>query len=268
MEAWQKFKSFLEKTSPYREHIKRYLNVKIISKCQRIDILMGVFVVFFLFLLFRGPDKDQSLQSPETLASQEDLIKAKAEDIPKKILRIERKAPQEDYPESIIFINKKEVARFKTKKGRVVDLKGRIPEGKVQFVNEWENTHGVESYYRKKRDGEYIEYYRNGQVKIEAEYHRGKLVKRKSYFVDGVLRVEEDCASATFLAMLLPTGKIKNAGIGKMYRSDGTLKYEWYMVDGAKKNFDKTYNKDEDMIEANYYNGEGEFLEQWQVPSD
>ena len=151
--------------------------------------IVGIFIVFSVIAfinrilnkqihdLTKGP-----VQSTESVEKDELSEKGDLDNANRKILRIERKLSQEDYTESIVLINKEEVARYKAKDNKIFDESGHIPDGKVKFVNEWKNTYGFEYYRNGMRDGAFTEHYNNGNIKTEAEYKRGRLLQRKTYY--------------------------------------------------------------------------------------
>lgn len=187
--------------------------------------------------------------------------------IGKNILRIERKDPREDYTESIILVDKKEVAQFKNKNGKIFDLIGVIPKEKIKFISKWKNTYGYEYYHKGKRNGLFKEYYSNDQIKEEAEYRDGRLLTRKGYFHDGVLRREEDYTEARFMAMRLTFGELKYVGKGKIFRSDGSLKIEWQIIDNGEDNFLRVYDSGGGEFDVKYFDAQGDPVIE-EIPSE
>jgi len=98
-------------------------------------VITGLIVSYFLiaifshFLILYIDEKKPAQKKPRLF--KEDL---KIEDVPSVhvILRVERRIPEEDCTESVILVNKKEVARFRTKKGKVTQSSGKIPDGKLK----------------------------------------------------------------------------------------------------------------------------------------
>ena len=181
----------------------------------------------------------------------------------RKILRIEQKFPNEDYTESVVLVNKREVARYKAKNDKTFDESGHVPDGKVKFVNEWKNTYGFEHYRNGKRNGAFIELYNNGNIKTEAEYKRGRLLKRKTYYHSKVLMMEENFNATRFVSQLQSFNKFDKVGKGKFYRQDGSLKLEWSVVDGSDQHYTKRYTEAGELTEAHYYDDQGELIEHW-----
>ncbi len=174
------------------------------------------------------------------------------------ILRVERKDSKADYTESVILIEKEEVARFKIKNGKMTDLTGEIPKEKIKFVNKWQGTYGFEYYQGNKRHGAFEEYYNNGNIKEEAEYSDGRLLTQSTYFLDGGLRMEQDFTEARFMAMRIAFGNLEYVGIGKIYRPDGSVKFEWQIVDNSESNYTRVYNTQGAVIEEKHFDAQGD----------
>lgn len=173
-------------------------------------------------------------------------------------LRIERRNITDNKIESTIMINKQEVAKLVIDKGLMTVLSGKILDGKYKFVNEWNNTYGFEHFKKNRRHGNVSEYYSSGQLKTEAEYKRGRLIRRKEFYLDGQLRLEEDLSSARFIAATAKRKGIDEVGVGKIYRIDGTLKIDWSLTDSSDNNFVKIYDREGFLVEARYYNSYGD----------
>lgn len=230
-------------------------------------------VVFLLIYLSRWVDDEingrgKGLRQRPAVPARPVLPETKSDTdtTPKEILRIERRPQNQNYSENIIFVDGAQVARFKNKDGRVFDRDGVIPDVQMKFVNEWEGTHGFEQFRDGKRDGAYAEYYSSGSLRTKANYSRGRLVSREGYFGNGVLRSQEDYRNTEWVSGLIPLKKVKDVGVGKIYRADGTLKYEWSFVDDAARNYTKTYDPQGNLREADYYDARGELLEHWEAP--
>jgi len=185
----------------------------------------------------------------------------------KGVLRVESKSPKNSYTESIITVDEKEVAQFKMEDGKIFDVKGRIPDGTIKFTNKWESTYGIEHFRNGKRHGSYTAYYQNGQVHSEAKYRNGRLLKRKSYYHGGILRMEEDYTNTDYVSDFL-RDTFERVGSGKMYRLNGSLKYEWYVTDDEKQYYTKRYNSRGDVVQENFYNKLGELIKKEQSPNE
>jgi len=198
----------------------------------------------------------QTANKPKKEALQKEMMQKGA-------LRRESKNPKNSYTESIITVDEKEVARFKKKDGKIFDVQGQIPDGKIKFTNKWESTYGFEHFHKGKRDGPFTAYYQNGRIHSEASYKNGRLIKRKSYYHGGVLRMEEDYTNTNYVSTFLQ-GTFKRVGRGKIYRLNGSLKYEWYVTDDAEQFYTKRYNSKGKIVQENFYNRQGEVIKKQQ----
>jgi len=151
------------------------------------------------------------------------------------------------------------VARYKREDGKIFDMQGQIPDGEITFTNKWESTYGVEHFVNGKRDGLSTAYYKNGQIQSKANYKNGRLLKRKSYYYGEILRMEEDYTNANFVASFLKD-KFERVGTEKMYRLNGSLKFEWSITDNAKQFYTKRYNARGKVVKENFYNTDGEII--------
>ena len=147
------------------------------------------------------------------------------------------------------------IAQLKARLDDVVSLNGEIPDGRIKFINETDDTFGEISFLNNLLHGDYIEYYQNRQVKMEAKYYKGKLRTSKEYFDDGVLRMEKNMEDA------LRFVEGKELGEGKVYHRDGTLRYHWNMTNEKNGGFKKSYNIRGELIDEKYYNEKGELTE-------
>jgi len=238
------------------------------SKNKLILIVIGFIIVFgaFIFLSNMVSQEIQDFTGKpvhpvEQIADDQTGQGSDLFAVTKNILRIERKLPQNEYSESVVLADKREVARYKSKNNKIFDESGHIPDGKVKFVNEWKNTYGFEHYRHGKRDGAYIEYYKNGNIKIEAQYQQGRLLKKKTYYLSKVLMKEEDLSTSQFISQLQSFGKFEKIGKGKFYRQDGSLKQEWSFADDSQQYYLKLYDEEGELTEAQYYDNQGELVE-------
>lgn len=175
--------------------------------------------------------------------------------IGQKIVRKDRLSPGRDYIESIFYLDETEVARQKIVNEKVVESNGEVPQGRVDFIDEYRKTYGVEHYTRGEKDGSSQAYFANGQLNIEAYYQRGKLLRKKEYYNDGGIRLEVNYEDAR------DDAAEKETGIGKVYYRDGTLKYEWQMINSQKTGFKKSYNQDGNLRAAFYFDENGHPVE-------
>ncbi len=234
--------------------------------------MIGVLVAasfVWAFLLFRtqnSPLNNGPFQ--ESSRAGTSLEKPADADVSSRALRIETKAPDKDYTENVILVKKKEVARFKRKGDKIFDEVGFIPDGKIKFVNDLERTYGFENYVKGKLEGEYIEYYSNGRIKAQAKYKEGRLWERKVYYENGGLFSEEDYSHTASVSALTLYKGLKDIGKGKVYRFNGTIKYEWRVTDEDEKFYTKNFDSSGNISEAFYYDKSGALVEHWKAPAD
>lgn len=157
--------------------------------------------------------------------------------------------------ESVFYAEDTEIAWQKIVGGKVVEIKGTIPNGKVKFTDESSNRHGVEYYSNGKKDGPSNTYYPDGQAFEEAYYRNGKLLWRKEYYKDGSLRLEIDYQDARDL------GDDVEVGRGKLYYRDGTVKYEWQLTNSDEDGFKKSYDQKGGLRGALYFDRDGHLME-------
>lgn len=169
-----------------------------------------------------------------------------------KIVRQDRLSPGRDYMESIFYLEGRELARQKIIDEKVLESSGEIPEGRVDFVNEFKKTHGVEYYARGRKDGASRTYFADGRLNVEAYYRHGELSWKKEYYHDGGLRLEVDYQDAR------PLGGEKETGTGKVYFRDGTLKYEWHFTKSDPTAFRRSYNQNGELTAAFYFDENGQ----------
>jgi len=183
----------------------------------------------------------------------------------KSVTRTESKSPKNNYSESIFIVDGKEVARFKREDEKIFDVQGDIPDGKIEFVNKWKSTYGFEQFQNGKRDGRSESFYKNGQIQSKASYRNGRLLARKSYYHGGGLRMEEDYTNTSRLSKFTQD-KFERVGRGKIYRLNGSIKYEWFITDDAKQYYTKRYNSRGEIVQENYYNTNGEYIKKEKSP--
>lgn len=171
------------------------------------------------------------------------------------VIRKTRFSPGRDYRISIFYRGNEEIARWKTVEGKIIEQSGEVPEGKVKFLDESNNTYGHEYYQNGKKHGFEKTYYRDGRLYREENYWFGKLQTRREYYNTGALRLEINYEDARG-----DYREDKEVGAGKVYFSDGTLKYEWNFTTTHKEGFRKSYNRKGDLVAAFYYDEHGQLL--------
>lgn len=171
-----------------------------------------------------------------------------------KAVRKDRLSPGRDYVESVFYLDEKEIGRQKIIDEKVMESNGEIPEGRVDFVNEFKGTQGVEYYVRGQKDGPSKTYFTGGQLNAEAYYRKGKLLRKKEYYNDGGIRLEINYEDAR------KDIDAKETGVGKVYYREGTLKYEWHLTNSEKIGFKKSYNQDGELRAAFYFDENGQLM--------
>ena len=196
----------------------------------------------------------QSLQgSFSDLSSKEGVPSARR--LNKEMIRKTRFPPGRDYRTSIFYRDDQEMARWKTVGEKIIEQSGEAPEGKVKFFDESNNTYGNEYYQKGKRHGLVKTYYQDGRLYREENYWFGRLQTRKEYYHTGALRLEINYEDARG-----DYKEDKEVGMGKVYFSDGTLKYEWHFTNDHKEGFRKSYNRNGELVAAFYYDENGQLL--------
>ena len=171
------------------------------------------------------------------------------------VLKKMRLAPDRTFEQGIFYQGGQEIARHRiTREGDIYDQSGIIPDGKVKFINETDETYGAEIYKDGKRHGPMRAYYNDGIMKQEALYQFGKIVTSKEYFHSGALRMEMDFSDAR------DYGDGKDVGMGKVYFPNGRVKYEWKLTNTDPIGYQKSYNGQGDLTGVVYFDGAGEVI--------
>ena len=158
------------------------------------------------------------------------------------------------YTEHVFYRNGQEIARQSVSSDGKIEQTGEIPDGKVKFYDEYNNTQGEESYINGKRYGEAKAYYSDGRIKSEAKYINGRLVSNKEYYTSGVLRFMVNYDDAREYP------GDSEVGVGKLYYPDGTLKYEWNITNSNTTGYKKSYNRDGQLRAEIYYDEKGNVI--------
>ena len=176
------------------------------------------------------------------------------------VIRKTRFSPDRKYKINVFYQEGVEVARNRSAKGEAYDQKGEIPDGKVKFINESNETYGVEYYRNGKRNGPAKTYYKDGALREDTYYQFGKLMTNTEYFHDGIVRMEKDYTNAR------DSRSEKEVGIGKVYSRDGALKYEWFMTVTEPIGYKKSYNSRGDLVAEFYFDEYGQPMEKEEEP--
>jgi len=165
-----------------------------------------------------------------------------------------RLAPERTYEISVFYQEGEEIARHKVSGRMVYDQTGEIPDGRVKFTNESNETYGAEFYRDGERHGPAKTYYKEGQLERETDYLYGRLMTSKEYYIDGIARMEEDYNDARERK-----GK-GEVGTGKVYFRDGTIKYEWHLTNSDPIGFNKSYNRNGELVAEIYRDEYGQII--------
>ncbi|MFC1704181.1 toxin-antitoxin system YwqK family antitoxin [Candidatus Omnitrophota bacterium] len=160
------------------------------------------------------------------------------------------------YTENIFYQGNEEISREKIDVDGNITQKGKIPDGKVEFAYRERGTYGEEYYKWGKKHGPSYEYFDDGQVRIEAYYRLGVLQTVREYYSDGSLRLEADYRDARDY-------KINNeSGEGKVYFSNGKVKYEWRFTKSYATGRRRTYNQTGKLRHEAYYDENGNVIKE------
>ena len=217
-------------------------------------IVIGLVVGLVMFNQWLQRQVGDITQQPPQTASEPAPVVAKQtkQKTSGEVIRKTRLAPERTFEVSVFYQGGEEIAQHKmTEQGEIYDQIGVIPNGKVQFVNESDETYGVEYYRDGLRHGPARVNYKGGQLKQEAQYQYGKLVASKEYYQDGTLRMDVNYSDAR----VYKDGR--EIGVGKVYARDGVLKYEWFLINSDPTGFRKSYNRYGELTSAIYYDEYG-----------
>jgi antitoxin component YwqK of YwqJK toxin-antitoxin module len=160
----------------------------------------------------------------------------------------------QDYWVNVYYRGDKEIARVKETKDGVLEQTGKIPNGPVTFYDGMKNVLGEENYFNGKKEGTYRAYYDNGQLMVESEYDHGRLMTYKEYYPDGKLRLEANYEDA------IEDAPGKEVGEGKIYFSNGALKYEWRFNRSDAVGFKRAFTEDGQIRFEAYYDKDGNVI--------
>ncbi|MBF0384649.1 MAG: hypothetical protein HQL27_02135 [Candidatus Omnitrophica bacterium] len=163
--------------------------------------------------------------------------------------------PNHQFSEKVFYSGKDEIARLKSSGEEVLEIEGKIPDGRVAFTNITTGTSGEEFYLDNKRSGDYREFYPNGQLKRKAQYSFGRLLDDEDFFNDGTTKMKRD-----FRDRLVMSDNAE-AGEGKMYFRDGKLMYEWSITNTNRGGYARSYNIAGELTQEKIYNEKGELIE-------
>lgn len=171
------------------------------------------------------------------------------------VTRKTRPDPSGSFRVSIFWGDGEEIASCKNKGDEMYDVVGLIPDGKVKFYEEFQNTHGTEFYRNGKRHGLFKEFYEDDKPKREADFVDGQKMTNTVYYGDGKVRMVENYEDA------LRFVEDKEAGEGKVYYRDGTLMYEWSLTNAGRGGYKRSYNQNGVLVEEKLFDHNGEMTE-------
>ncbi len=163
--------------------------------------------------------------------------------------------PSRKFMRNVILANGKEVGFFKSDGDKIFDVSGFIPEGRVEFADDYAGTLGEENFKDGQRQGDYLEYYSDRKIRRKKIYHRGKLKYVEEYFSNGQLRMSIDYQDA------LIGSEQKESGAGKIFNNEGQLLYEWSLTIHGAERYKKFYNTAGQLVEYLRYDSTGRLLE-------
>lgn len=198
-----------------------------------------------------GEQPVKSSEIPKTLPPE---VK-KPQNLTGPVIRKTRLDPERTFEVSVFYRQGEEIARHKvTREGEIYDQEGKIPDGLIKFINESNETFGVEQYLNGVRNGPMRVKYKGGQLKEDVYYQGGDVITRKEFYMDGSIRMEEDYGDARES----PDGTEK--GVGKVYARDGVLKYEWHFTYSNPVGFRKSYNRKGELTDEIKYDINGQVI--------
>ncbi|OGX08757.1 MAG: hypothetical protein A2Z88_00810 [Omnitrophica WOR_2 bacterium GWA2_47_8] len=171
--------------------------------------------------------------------------------------RIERGA---DYTESVFFIGSQEVAKSRAWPDGRTETTGAIPDGKVKFFNDIDQTYGEEYYLNGKKNGLAKTFFENGQPMAEAHYYAGRLMQNREYYANGAVRFEVDYSDARNEEDNFSYKNDKEAGVGRLYYENGNLKFEWRITKSDPEGYKRSYNQDGSLRAETLYDKYGSLI--------
>lgn len=162
--------------------------------------------------------------------------------------------PNRQFYESVFFSDEQEIGRYKSVTDEIFDVKGVIPDGKVTFFNQTDETQGEEQFFNGQRNGWFREYYSNDQLKKETHYDNGKPKLNKEYYFDGTKKMEQDLTDAMWIT------DNSEVGIGKVYHRSGILRYEWNLTNSSNGGYNRSYNIEGTLTQENIFDQNGELI--------
>ena len=230
-------------------------NILIMNKKAVLAIIvLGLIIILSIWTQWEMSKIEKSASTEPVVAVQ--ALEVKPKKIPQgEVVRKTRVQRARDSIENIFYVGEEIIVTQKVYADGKIEQDGKIPDGRVKFYDEYEQTYGEEYYSYGKKHGRVLTYYQDGKLKSEAEYRYGRIIKNKEYYPQGRVRFEVDYSDA------LPGGDQKESGIGKLYYSDGTLKYEWNLTLTNKGGYKRSYNQDGTLRAESKFDEYGRLIE-------
>ncbi len=167
--------------------------------------------------------------------------------------------PSRKFMRNVIMNGGQEIALFKSDGENIFDVVGKIPDGKLDFIDDYAGTFGAESFLNGQRHGEYLEYYPDKSVRRKKMYEEGSVTSLEEYFSNSQLRMAVDYKDAILIG--------NESGTGRIFNNEGQLLYEWRLTAAGEHRYRKFYNKSGGLVEYLRYDVQGRVLEH-QKPSE
>ena len=160
--------------------------------------------------------------------------------------------PNRDSYIHIFYAGDKEIGGFSSKDDEISDESGKIPEGEIKFINESTEMHGVENLKEGKRHGPAQTFLASGELYLDETYKRGQLMTSKQYAKDGHLSMVINMEDARDEPIN------HENGTGKVFWSNGVLKYEWSITKSDRTAYKRSYNTEGGLISEEFFDSHGQ----------
>ena len=166
----------------------------------------------------------------------------------------------EEYTIDVFYKGGKEVGLQRRTADGKKEIEGKVPDGKVKFIDEDTGVQGEEYYKRGEKHGISRTYFPSGEVMKEAYYLNGALMTEKEFFQSGQLRAEADYSRACDDCQ-----GDHEKGKGKLYYRNGKLKYEWNFNAEQVEGYQRAYTQQGELRFEAHYDREGRRIENKQT---
>ena len=193
-------------------------------------------------------EDSQSMEEPAAIEETEVDSTAATGELVHRI----RLHPNRDSYLHTFYAGDKEIGGFSSKDDEISDESGKIPDGEIKFVNESTEMHGVENLREGKRHGPAQTFLASGELYLDETYNRGQLVTSKQYAKDGHLTMVINMEDAR-------DDPINHEnGTGKVFWSNGVLKYEWSITKSDRTAYKRSYNTEGGLISEEFFDSHGQ----------